>query len=546
MKGRALVCGLVVGLVTGIAMLGSTTAVGAASDRGTGVGTKAALSSPNCDADTGKVKIPYTGIPPCVRELARGESNGGATAPGVTAKTIKVVVLVWNEEQAAAAVGVTPTNQATGKTGSQEDAVHDTAELFEHATSQWGRKVEYSFVTSTGSDEAAQRADAVKVVAMKPFIVVNLTGTTTFDTVIASRKIVVVTSNNATKKQTESLAPYLWAQMPDADGAATNSAEFIAKSLAGRKARWAGDAEMQKQTRKFGVVYAPTVIDYDGFVQTLKKYGGDKPVAAVQYTPANTGSSASNLTENRELAPTIISKLKTAGVNNLIVLSNAAMTQALTEAATKQDFGPEWTITGYGVNDFDYFDRNLDQGQWAHAFGIGSLPPAVLDTPDYTSVVFQWYWGTTQGTVQAQTTGVLATLYSGLQMAGPKLTAKTFQQGLFASPASGGAADDQVTTIQRVFGKTANLPYDSYHQSGTDFSLVWWNTEAVGPSNIFPLVGKGKLYFLNGAKRYTAGHWPKGEPKFFDESVSVGTFDTIPASDKFPDYPCEGCPSAGA
>ena len=176
MKRRRFICGLLVGLVCGVTMLGSTTAAGAASDRGTGVGTKAALSSSNCDPDTGRVKIPYTGIPPCVRELARGESNGGTTAPGVTAKTVKVVVLVWNEEQTAAAVGVTPRNQATGKTGSQEDAVHDTAELFEHATSQWGREVEYSFVTSTGSDEAAQRADAVKVVAMKPFVVVNLTG----------------------------------------------------------------------------------------------------------------------------------------------------------------------------------------------------------------------------------------------------------------------------------------------------------------------------------------------------------------------------------
>ena len=94
-------------------------------------------------------------------------------------------------------------------------------------------------------------------------------------------------------------------------------------------------------------------------------------------------------------------------------------------------------------------------------------------------------------------------------------------------------------------GKTANLPYDSYHQLGDGLQpRCRWNAEAVAV-DIFPLVGKGKLYFLDGAKRYTVGHWPKGEPKFFDVSASVGTFDTIPASDTLPDYQCDGCPSAG-
>jgi hypothetical protein len=357
---------------------------------------------------------------------------------------------------------------------------------------------------------------------------------------------VVITANDVTKQQTESLAPYLWTFVPDPDGAAINAAEFIAKSLSGRKARWAGDPALQGKTRRFGVVYSPTLVDYAGFTATLAKYRGDKPVAAIEYTAVNTGNSSDSLTANREVAPTIVAKLKSAGVNNIIVLSNASMTQALTEAATKQDFRPEWTITGYGVNDFDYGDRNFDQDQWAHAFGIGSFPPAVLDTPEVSSKLFQWYWGEHQGTVQAQTTGVLGILYLGLHMAGPRLTATTFQEGLFALPASGGAADDQVTTIQVAFGKTAGLPYDSYHGFGTDFSLVWWNAEAVGPSNVFALEGKGKLYFLNGAKRYTAGHWPRGEPKFFDESASIGVFNARPASEQPRAYPCEGCPGAAA
>ena len=332
-----------------------------AGNPGAGVGTSAALSGPNCDSDTGRVKLPYTGIPECVRELADGQSNGGATAQGVTADSIKVVVLVWNEQQATAAVGVAPRDQATGSRGTQRDAVLDTAKVFEHATYQWGRKIEYSFVTSTGSDEAAQRADAVTVSTMKPFLVINLAGGSTFDNQVASRKIIVLTSGNATKEQTTSLAPYLWAQQPDPDGAATNAAEFIAKSLAGGRARWAGDDSLRDDKRKFGVVYPPSIIDYPAFEAALARYGAAKPAVKIEYTPPNEGSAESNLTANREVAPTIITRLKTKGVNNVILLTQNAMTQALLEAATDQEFRPEWTITGYGVNDFDYFARQFDQ-----------------------------------------------------------------------------------------------------------------------------------------------------------------------------------------
>jgi hypothetical protein len=547
MKRRVLVSAVVTAVSLGVwaAAVGDAAGVGKPNP-GAGIGTNAALAGPNCDPDTGRVKLPYTGTPQCVRELADGEKNGGATAPGVTADTIKVAVLVWNEQQAEAAVGVAPRNQATGSRGTQEDAVDDTAEVFEHATYLWGRDIEYTFVTSTGSDEAAQRADAVTVSTMRPFVVINLAGGSTFDSQVAARKIVVLTSGNATKEQTTSLAPYLWAQQPDPDGAATNAAEVIGKSLNGRRAKWAGDPDLRRQERKFGVVYPPTIIDYPGFETALGKYGATEPAVKIEYEPPSEGSSNANLTALREIAPTIITRLKNAGVNNVILLAQNLMTQALLEAATSQEFSPEWTITGYGVNDFDYFARQFDQEQYAHAFGIGSLPPAVLNTPDYTSVLFQWYWGQTQGTVQAQTTGLLATLYSGIQMAGPRLTARTFQRGLFTSPPVGGAAQDQVTTIQRAYGKSAGLPYDEYHQSGTDFSYVWWDPDAEGPSNIFPLEGTGKLQFLDDAKRYTAGKWPKGEPKYFDESASLLLFDGIPASDQVPDYPCDGCPSSAA
>ncbi len=45
---------------------------------------------PHCDPKTGRVAIPYTQAPACA-DVGTGD-NGGATAPGVTADSIKVVI----------------------------------------------------------------------------------------------------------------------------------------------------------------------------------------------------------------------------------------------------------------------------------------------------------------------------------------------------------------------------------------------------------------------------------------------------------------------
>ena len=57
-----------------------------------GVGTPAALNNPQCDKTLERVKFVYQAWLPCVKPWKDGADNGGATTPGVTADTIKVVV----------------------------------------------------------------------------------------------------------------------------------------------------------------------------------------------------------------------------------------------------------------------------------------------------------------------------------------------------------------------------------------------------------------------------------------------------------------------
>ena len=85
-----------------------------------------------------------------------------------------------------------PVDRATGGQGSWEDAVHDHLLPLLEFYETWGRDLEVRFFRSSGSDEAAQRSDAVAIKALKPFAAVDLlsSGLLTLEAELASAKIV--------------------------------------------------------------------------------------------------------------------------------------------------------------------------------------------------------------------------------------------------------------------------------------------------------------------------------------------------------------------
>ena len=88
-------------------------------------------------------------------------------------------------------------------TAKLEDTITDFQKIYDYAQQQsstfqlWGRTPKIEIVTASGADETAQRADALEVINMKPFMVVDLTGTSTagapvFSSAVAAKKILVV------------------------------------------------------------------------------------------------------------------------------------------------------------------------------------------------------------------------------------------------------------------------------------------------------------------------------------------------------------------
>jgi hypothetical protein len=503
---------------------------------GQGLGSKAALAQSTCDKASGRTTLQYVGTGPfCVNPWKDGANNGGVTAPGVTKDEVKVVVYIPTDAQLAAqraAGGSGPINQVTGQPGGWRDNFKDFDTVYQYAIKTfgsyqtWGRHPVYEFVEASGSDEAAQRADALAVIAKKPFIVIDAydqgLGAPVFESEIAKAHIIVngaaATSLTATDVQKQ--APYRWATQSDSTASLYLVSSFLG-TISGQKAQYAGDTALQSKPRVFGLLTPSTGVDVALLKSLMKKNGVSAPAAEVTYDATAT-------TTFDEVAKTNVAKLQTAGVTSVILVATQGMIKSMMAAATSNNFKPEWIETGYQFSDFDGYGRGWDQDQAAHAFGIGVLNPLVTGTLA-TNGAFPWYWGTKQGTTSATGSGWFAFIYNAIQYAGPKLTVANVQKGFFSVPAIGGASDSTVT-FQTGYGRSVGLPYDEYFGLGTDVEMIWWNPNSTGGANaVAQAVGKGKWAYLNNGKRFSFGSFPKGA-KFFDITSSV---DQVPLSSTF-------------
>jgi hypothetical protein len=518
------------------AVVGSTAVPSAAastSKNDPGIGSAAALAGPNCDPTTKRIKFQSPYAPPCVKPWNAGDDNGGATAQGVTKDSIKVVVL-WAELTGALERNVP--NRSNGQVGTEPDAMMDMDAAFKPFFQTWGRTVEYTFVKGTGTDEAAQRADAVKVAALKPYAVVDFAGTylhsggLVFESALRDKVPVLVTFPCC------GVIPAKARSNPLVE----NAAEWTGKALVGGKAKWSGDDSTKSKTRVFGVIYpaGSSGIDYGLFQRGFAKYGGR--VASAASYPTTTDQ-LHPPPEAAEQAPTIITKLKAAGVTTIVNFADGlTMTPALMKAATDQSYFPEWVVTGNGYQDIDVIASLLDKQQASHMFGLVWFNPVIPSQDPALATPFDWYWGPDKATFAGAALSLAQALYTGVHLAGPDLTAKTFEQALVDRyPPTGGAFSNQVTTYENAWA-TFGSP------SPRGSALAWWNPDVTGPSQVNGVgTVTGKYMFLDGGKRYSTGHFPKGEPKFFDRSASDWKVDPLPPSDQMPVYPCNDCPSSG-
>jgi hypothetical protein len=249
-----------------------------------------------------------------------------------------------------------------------------------------------------------------------------------------------------------------------------------------------------------------------------------------------------------EQMPTIMSKLKNDGVTTVIdALDSRYGLAAALKAATAAEFEPEWMLASGGPTggggfpaDLDIILRSADQTQTPHFFGLVWFAPYV-ENP-VTANPFEWFWGTDKGSTWSGATAMVASLYTRIHLAGPKLTKAKMQPGALPVTKAGG-----------YYSKSA-LSYTSGPPSSDgvpliDAALGWFDPTKTATDQATKAVGPGAWMYLDGGARYIAGHWPKNKTGFFDSSLSTTVAEYVdpPSTEpEIPDYPCTDCPSSGA
>ena len=463
------------------------------------------VSSAATGSTTGKAFC-VTGLlehPPCIGQWAGG-SNGGATWQGVTDKTVTVVMYRYKDNAAVDAI-----LRATGTYISAQDEKDQfelvTAWINKHYQ-LYGRKIVPVYVTGNCDiappDDTCFRNDADQIVQeYHPFAVMfdNDSAEAAFFDELSRKGVVNWGGWHFTDSFSDNLRPYHYDLFMGGDVQAEITGTWYCKRLANKKARFAGDANLQAMTRKVSVVYPDspqTTPAAQRLMNIIKKCAGNNAVYDGKYS-SDTSTAAQQATTNT-------ANTKAAGVTTILWFSDPIAPAYGTKAQSSQNFFPEEVLAGSGLVDYDALAQAYDQSEWKHAFGPSDLGKAV----DIMQVDAGRIWkamgrsGKPNGSANLLTTYELS-LVSGIMAAGPKLTPLAYEYGLLTAPgydAWGKWHDPRLVYLDWGRGDYTGI---------SDIREVYWDPNASSPTN-----GSNGAYVpLNGGQRYQLADIPSGEPK---------------------------------
>lgn len=489
-----------------------------------------------CDTETGRVKVPIADPAPCIEPWDETADNGGATAQGVTADEILVVLYKGQPDplQQALIEGAGADTDPNAVNQTSQDYIN----LFTDVYETYGRKVRIEVVEASGGpdDATAAQADAIKAIDLKPFAVIGSPTTSAWYQEIVDAGIVCVGCSTAeSQEQVDAGAPYLWPTGMSPEQADAHLLEMVGKQFVGKPATFAGDEALHDQERVFGWVQAET---------ETGEYTARNDAFEEQLAEEYDGEIASRFTylfdpgQGADIATTAIARMKEAGVTTIILSVDPLIPANITKEATAQDYFPEWIIGPSVLADTTIFGRTFDQEQWAHAVGLG-LTAARADREQSDSyLVYEWYFGTPP---PVNSNAVLSPsperFALGVHLAGPNLTPETFEQGLFRAP----RGETGLTVARDSWGEGVWPTTD--HNSSDDATAIWWNATATGKDETGN-EGTGMLAYVAGGQRYLPGEWPTDPIPWFEEEGSITLYEERP--DAPPDYPpWPGSPAAG-
>lgn len=421
--------------------------------------------------------------------------NGGATAKNVFPNEIR-----WGFWHI---FGTPPEGDVADTPPPGERAEHRTFRVLEAYFNKrfqtYGRKI--NFYGLTGSDQPAEdQAEAKKADAeYKLFGAYHLNRSFC---VPFARDTGPVWCNPQPADVYQQNRPNFWSFMIDRTAAAGFGAEYTCKKLLGRKAEFSGTNK--NDVRKISVVseygegigMSPAVYE-----NALKKecgatFGGK----SFQLDGGNDAGGASDA----------VVQMRSSGVTTVILEVGLVNTVYMMTQAQSIGWEPEWVlVNSFGI-DFNLIGSLLPQSQARHLFGLSAweIPRRFEESecyaayreidpdnePSETSCQVFWH--------------PMVLLMDGIQNAGPKLTPRSFEQGLFKM---GHRYPPEPWAIGGGFGPDDYSYMDNVGE-------VWFSFDAPNPSNGSP----GAYVWTYGGKRYKRGELPSdGGAQLFRHGVTT-------------------------
>ncbi|MDE0700436.1 MAG: hypothetical protein OXH61_06920 [Acidimicrobiaceae bacterium] len=485
-----------------------------------------------CDTERGTLAVPNFFAPECFAPF-EGD-NGGATAPGVTEDSIKIVW--WTARDADPVLSyVTSAILNDDTTADDEHTMHKLVEYYESYYETYGRKVDLVVYEGSGNinDVGAARADAVEIAEEhKPFMVWGgPTLTNAFAEELHARGIPCIGCGPGQTQDYYVDRPglaYTIGKGPDQLNVLV--AEYIGKRLAGDPAIHAGDESMHSKQRVFGRIWIEASAASAGLNQQFEDALADWGVQIEE--SQNYVLDPGTLQES---ASTVIARMKQAGVTSVIFNGDPIAPREFTNEATAQDYWPEWIVTGSVLVDTTAFSRTYDQQQWANAFGVSNLAARVDRVIGGVYSLYVWFHG--EPPRADDNIGVInpaiQTFYSYLQLVGPDLTIENFHDAIFAAEPTRRA----FTAPSISYGYDGIWPaeFEPDYRGVDDVAEIWWDPTVPGLDEI-DRDGVGMWRFVNGGQRYKPGEIPEGPPAAFVLEGTVTIYEQRPDDEEFPDY----------
>jgi hypothetical protein len=439
---------------------------------------------------------PYS--PPC---LSFSGDNGGSSAKGINATEIHVAYRVLNEKGFQQTLASLAGAQLSDSPADIKRTVTALAQFFNQRYQFYGRHLVFDFYNGVGSNTTEllgggrdkAEADAETVKSMGDFADMSATSEPYADA-LASRGILNFGDPYLSTAWHDQHAPYSWSLAVDGTTVAKLAAEYGLKRMAGpggapQKAIYAG-GDLANQNRKVAIL-APENSWYQDSVQVAKKIsedGGVKIADNIEYQ-LDLGT-MSNQANN------IIPKLKSEGITTVFCGCDPIMPVFLTGEMNRENYYPEILITGTALTDTDLVGQLWDQTAAKHAIGVSSLEAPV---PPNQTIAYEAYKSVSPNDEPAFSVDLIyyqmQMMALGIQMAGPNLTAQTFQSGMFAYPPRLGPA-----------GYWAFGPHD--YTPANDVREIYYDPNATSQYN----GKKGAFIDPQPGTRWLPGQIPAGQP----------------------------------